>query len=109
MQQPESSGSSLGGRAHRLDRGGDGEGGYRGAEPCEQRGDGTAIAQTTATAVSARVPASRRASIAPTRSAANCRRGCSRGSTATSRGNTTCAATAAKNSCAPNRDPQESR
>ena len=37
MQQPESPGSGLGGRAHRLDRGGDGEGGYRGAEPCGQR------------------------------------------------------------------------
>ncbi|TMB11757.1 MAG: O-methyltransferase [Deltaproteobacteria bacterium] len=40
MEQPESPGSGLGGRPHRLDRGGDGEGGYRGAEPCEQRGDG---------------------------------------------------------------------
>ncbi|TMA84801.1 MAG: O-methyltransferase [Deltaproteobacteria bacterium] len=41
VEQAESSGSGLGGRAHRLDRGGDGEGGYRRAEPCEQWSDGT--------------------------------------------------------------------
>src|SRR5437870_5044682 len=41
MEQAESSGSGLGGRAHRLDRGGHGEGGYRRAEPCEQWSDGT--------------------------------------------------------------------